>query len=368
MHSPYELLWAAPAVILAAIIIGWGAETAQIYISQGLALAILAWLQTLPEFAVEAVVAWEQRTDLMIANLTGSLRLLVGLGWPLIYFTNAFLGKHRTKQWPILKLSPHNGLEVLALILGTVYFFVIWLKKTLTVVDGVLLFSIYAYYLWRLSSMPKAEIEEEDDLPWISHRIIRMKPRGRWTAIVGLFLIGGVVLHFSAHPFLYALEALAVTAGISSFVFIQWCAPFVSEFPEKVTAFNWARTGKKAPLALLNMMSSNIVQWTVMAGMLPILYNISKGEIIAVHFDAHQLTEIILTVVQSLLAVMFMMDLEMNIKDASGLFVLWLAQFIRPEIREEIIWVYIAWIIFELMVLIRNKKATYALRSFGRSP
>jgi hypothetical protein len=114
------------------------------------------------------------------------------------------------------------------------------------------------------------------------------------------------------------------------------------------------------------MISSNIVQWTVMAGMLPILYNISKGEMVPVVFDAHQETEIILTVIQSLLAALFMMDLEMDRKDAFGLFVLWLVQFIFPHSREEIIWVYLLWIMIEIITLSRQKKLFYAIREFRR--
>src|SRR6187402_2403522 len=77
-------LWTFPAVLGSAILIAWAAEAAQFLISQGLALAILAWLQTLPEFAVEAVIAWEagrnpERSHLAIANLTGAIRLLLGL-------------------------------------------------------------------------------------------------------------------------------------------------------------------------------------------------------------------------------------------------------------------------------------------------
>src|SRR5213075_1334002 len=92
--SPLSALWTFPSILFSAFIIAWGAEAAQLLISQGLALAILAWLQTLPEFAVEAVIAWQAGKDmsqshLAIANFTGSLRLLVGLGWPMIYFVAA---------------------------------------------------------------------------------------------------------------------------------------------------------------------------------------------------------------------------------------------------------------------------------------
>ena len=84
--------WTFPSVLVSAMLIAWAAEAAQFLISQGLALAILAWLQTLPEFAVEAVIAHEAARDpakihLVTANFTGSLRLLTGVGWPLIYAT-----------------------------------------------------------------------------------------------------------------------------------------------------------------------------------------------------------------------------------------------------------------------------------------
>src|ERR1041384_6204637 len=92
--------WTFPSVLGSAMLIAWGAEAAQFLISQGLALAALAWLQTLPEFAVEAVIAWEagkdpQRAHLAIANLTGAIRLLVGLGWPMIYFVAAIYGRRQ---------------------------------------------------------------------------------------------------------------------------------------------------------------------------------------------------------------------------------------------------------------------------------
>ena len=63
-RAPRSVLWTAPAILLAAMLIAWAAESAQFFIAQGFALAILAWLQTLPEFAVEAVLAWKQQVPL----------------------------------------------------------------------------------------------------------------------------------------------------------------------------------------------------------------------------------------------------------------------------------------------------------------
>src|ERR1700704_2294709 len=109
--TPLSALWTFPSILVSAFVIAWGAEAAQFLISQGLALAILAWLQTLPEFAVEAVIAWNagrepERAHLAIANLTGAIRLLLGLGWPMIYFVFAIAGRRPgVKRLPPIKLE-----------------------------------------------------------------------------------------------------------------------------------------------------------------------------------------------------------------------------------------------------------------------
>src|SRR3979490_102808 len=73
-EGPWAVLGTAPAILAAAMLIAWAAESAQFFIAQGFALAILAWLQTLPEFAVEAVYAWRQDVPMLLAGLTGALR------------------------------------------------------------------------------------------------------------------------------------------------------------------------------------------------------------------------------------------------------------------------------------------------------
>ncbi len=365
MSAWQSILWAAPVVIVASILMGWAAETAQLYISQGLALAFLAWLQVSPEFAVEAVIAWEQKQSLMIANLTGSLRLLVGFGWPLIYFTKTFFSKE--KRWSKLCLNWVNGLEVLTLLLSTLYFGLIWLKGSLTIIDSFFLGAIYTLYLYELTKLPKGIKEEEADLPWVGKKISSMEKTRRWPSLLFLFVLSGFLLSISTRPFLLGLEALALTMGIPSFYFVQWCAPFVSEFPEKVTAFQWARTSKKAPMAMINMISSNIVQWTLMAGMIPIVLSLSKKEITPLIFSPLQLQEIGLTLMQSLLSLLFLMDLEINVWEALGLFSLWGFQFFYPSGREFAMILYGVGILAEVILLALKKKLFYALVEYRRN-
>jgi len=135
-------------------------------------------------------------------------------------------------------------------------------------------------------------------------------------------------LYFVAPPFLGSLKALAVGLGISTFVFVQWVAPFLSEFPEKVSAFNWARKVTGAPMALMNLVSSNINQWTMLAAMIPIAYAISAGHTGAITFDEHQRLEILLTLGQSLLGALLLANMRFSWWEAALLFSLWGLQFV----------------------------------------
>jgi cation:H+ antiporter len=364
-------IWTFPSIIFSALIIGWAAEAAQFVVCQGLALAILAWLQTLPEFAVEAVIAWEAGKDpekihLITANFTGSLRLLVGLAWPMVYFTAAVFRKPGQKGRRLIniKLDNEHAIEVMGLLPPLGYFVFILLKGTLTLFDSGVLIAMYCGYLFILQKLPPVCAEELEEAARIPRAIVKMKPVFRNLSIAGLFLVGGFWLYFVAHPFLYSMLALATLLGVSSFVFVQWVAPFLSEFPEKVTAFNWARTVKKAPMGLMNMVSSNINQWTVLVAMIPIVYSFSRGQVSVVHFDDHQRLEILLTMVQSFLGFLFLANLEFRWYEALGLFSLWFIQFIFPGWRGEITFVYIFWILVELLRAFTKEKKLKAFKQF----
>jgi len=352
-------LWTFPSMLLSAFLVAWGAEAAQFLISQGLALAILAWLQTLPEFAVEAVIAWDagrdpERAHLAIANLTGAIRLLLGLGWPMIYFVFAFSGQRRgdPHHTPI-KLQPEHAVEVIGLVPPLLYFGVIVWKQSISWIDAVVLLLLYVGYLLVLLRNPPHNVEELADASRVSQWAYRQRGWRRQAAIGALFGGGGLLLYVTAHPFLESMLAVAATLGISQFVLVQWVAPFLSEFPEKVSAFLWARRVTHAPMALMNMVSSNINQWTVLAAMIPLVYGYSHyhhtGTWSDFHFDAGQRLEIILTLLQTGLGLVLLANMEFDWFDATALFVLWVVQFLAPHLREEVSVAYALWIVI-LMV------------------
>ena len=369
--AAFSALWTFPAIVFAAMIIAWAAEAAQFFISQGMALAVLAWLQTLPEFAVEAVIAWEAGKDpekihLVTANFTGSLRLLVGLAWPMIYATAAFFYRRKNggSSGPLreIALEDEHSVEITGLLLPIIYFFIIYFKGTLTFIDSFVLSFFYFLYLFFLNKIPPKDAEEAEDLDYVPRKILEFKPFLRNISIAGLFLLGGGIIYFVAEPFFHSMLSLAITLGVSQFIFVQWVAPFLSEFPEKVSAFYWAKKITKAPMALMNMVSSNINQWTVLVAMIPFVYSLSRGEISSLVFDNHQRSEILLTIAQSLLGFVLLSNMKFSWYEAAGLFCLWLIQFVVPSIREEITWIYFSWIGLELLlVLLRRRR----LQSFN---
>jgi len=364
--SPQSLFWTAPAILLAAMLIAWAAESAQFFIAQGFALAILAWLQTMPEFAVEAVLAWKQNVPLLLANLTGALRLLTGVGWPMIYFTAAMFHRARYKK-PLreIALAEGHSIEITGLLPCMAYAAVVWWKASLNLWDAAVLIGIYVAYLLVLRRMPPEEAESIEDLEFIPRSIVTARKTVRTGAIAGLFVAGGLLIYFLAEPFLASLLAASTALGISNFVFVQWVAPFVSEFPEKVSAFYWARTIDRASMALMNMVSSNINQWTLLAAMLPIVFSMSVGAPSTIHFDGRQEIEILMTIGQQLLGTLFLINMRLRWWEAAALFLLWLVQFLLGSVHWSITFVYFAWSAVEVVLLLTGKHKPLAFQSFA---
>jgi cation:H+ antiporter len=363
----FAAVWTFPSVLFSAFVISWGAEAAQFFMSQGLALAILAWLQTLPEFAVEADIAWRQDVPNMLANFTGSLRLLVGLGWPMIFGVATVAHKRRTGRWlRAIEMDDEHAIQVVGLLVPILYFFVVWWKAHLNVWDGVVLTLLYLFYLFLLSRMPSRGEEDAAGLDWVPRKVLGLRKGVRGAAIAGLFVSGGLILYYVTHPFVDSLKALAFRAGIAEFVFIQWVAPFLSEFPEKVSAFKWAATVRRAPMALMNLVSSNINQWTVLAAMIPLVYSLSAGRLMAVPLDGTHRHEVLLTILQSLLGMILLVNMRYSAVEALVIFVLWFVQFVVPSLRVAMMWAYGALIVGGLVQVWTGSRRLRAFHAFAR--
>jgi cation:H+ antiporter len=369
--SPWAVLWTTPCILIASVLITWGAESAQFFVAQGFALAILAWMQTLPEFAVEAVLAWRQQTGLLLANLTGALRLLTGLAWPLIYLTAATVHRKRTGT-PLQKieLDPHHSIEIVGLICPLLYSVLIWWKASLHVYDACVLVVLYAGYLALVTKLPPQSREGVADLETVPRAIVLAGRRRRITSIAACFAAGGLLIYFTAEPFLGSLVAVAAAIGLPSFMVIQWFAPVVSEFPELASTFYFARREENASIGLMNIVSSNINQWTLLIAMLPVTLSLSRGRVSGIALDGQQQSELLLTIAQSCVGLTFLVNMEFEWWEALAMCALFAAQFVLPafigtSVRVWITGAFFVWVALAVIKIAAKGCRPKALLNFA---
>lgn len=369
--SPSSTVWTTLAILTASLLITWGAESAQFFVAQGFALAILALMQTLPEFAVEAVLAWKQQTSLLLANLTGALRLLTGLAWPLIYLTASVVYYRRERK--LLRgidLDQEHSVEVFGLGLPLFYILFVWWKGRLEIYDSIFLLALYIAYLVVLSRLAPEQHENIEELEFIPKKIVTAQPLVRNLAIFALFAAGGIIIYFTAEPFLGSLVALATAMGIPSFIVIQWLAPVISEFPELLSTFYFARQESEAAVALMNIASSNINQWTLLVAMLPVVLSMGHGSVTTLTFDSEQSVELLLTVSQSFVALVILINMRFSLWEAVLMFLLFCSQFVLGSFiggataKLWITYAFLAWTSIEFVRILVSRRTPEALSSF----
>lgn len=314
----------------AAFLLSWAAELAQLDIPQSLALAFLALIAVLPEYAVDIYFAWQAGKDptytaYATANMTGANRLLIGLGWATVVI--AFWLKTGKR---FVSLEKDQKTEVIALAIATLYSLVIPLKGTLSVVDAVFLLAIFAAYIVVASRAQVVEPELEGPPEMIAHFTTGV----RQTMTLLFFAYSGLTIFTAAEPFAEGLLASGRTLGIEEFLLVQWLAPLASESPEFIVAILFALRGNPQA-SLRTLVSSKVNQWTLLIGMLPLAYSASHGQIAPMQLDARQVEEILLTAAQSIFAVVVIANFTFTLFEAVALLVLFASQlfFVSPEVR-----------------------------------
>lgn len=322
----WQTLSAGLAIFGASFMLSWAAELAQFDIPQALALAFLALIAVLPEYAVDMYFAWmagkdPKYTAFATANMTGANRLLIGVGWATIVFT--FWLKTRQKA---VKLEPEHKVEVFYLGLATLYSFLIPFKGRLDLFDAVVFIAIFVLYMRRAAQA--AHVEPELEGP--TETIAAWGAGARRAMTLGFFVLSGYTIFIAAEPFAEGLLATGRRFGIEEFVLVQWLAPLASESPEFIVAILFAlRANPGASLGTL--ISSKINQWTLLIGMLPVVYAISLGRISPMHMDGRQVEELLLTAAQSVFAVAVLSNLSFAVGEALLLFLLFATQLLIPD-------------------------------------
>ncbi|WP_230981554.1 sodium:proton exchanger [Mycobacterium malmoense] len=321
------LLVFGAAVVAASFLLAWAAEAAQIDVSGGLAIAVLALVAVLPEYAVDLYYAYvsghnPDYTQYAAANMTGSNRLLMGLGWPVVVLVSIVVARKAGRGRAAgLALEPANRVELGFLLIAGVVAFVIPATGEIHLALGLTLLAWFGFYLYKIGH---GDVEEPD-LIGTAAALGELSDRSRRIAVVGLFAASGAVILLCAKPFADNLVAAGTELGIDRFLLVQWLAPLASEAPEFIIAIIFASRGK-GTAAIATLISSKVNQWTLLIGSLPVAHVLGGGGL-SLALDSRQVEEVLLTAAQTLMGVALILGLRFRRAAAWALLGLFVVQF-----------------------------------------
>jgi cation:H+ antiporter len=318
------------AVVSASFLLAWAAEAAQIDVSGGLAIAVLALIAVLPEYAVDLYYAYTaghnaEYTQYAAANMTGSNRLLMGIGWPVVVLVSLYVARkvsgRKGEHTKALLLDPGNRVELGFLLIAGIIAFIIPATGRIHLVLGVALLAWFGLYLYKLT---RGDVEEPE-LIGTAAAIGAMPARARRSTVITLFVVAAAVILVCAEPFANSLIGAGTELGIDKFLLVQWLAPLASEAPEFIIATIFAARGKGTQ-AIATLVSSKVNQWTLLMGSLPIAYMAGGGGT-ALVLDGRQIEEVLLTATQTMMGVALILALRFHRYTAWALLALFVVQF-----------------------------------------
>ncbi|MGC2938958.1 sodium:proton exchanger [Brevibacterium sp. FAM 24638] len=319
-----ELLTFGGAIVAAAFLLAWATEAAQKDISGALAIALLALIAVLPEYAVDLYYAFRSGSEpeylhFAAANMTGSNRLLLGFGWPLVVIIALLVARRISKRTkaPVqtsLRLGADSRMDIGFLIILGVLAFAIPVFGSIPIWFGIGLILIFGAYLWRAG---QAAGDDEEEFVGAAALIVSMSTKARRTTVIALFAVSAGIILLSAEPFAEALVASGESLGIDSYFLVQWLAPLASEAPEFVIAAMFAVRGMGAA-AIGTLIASKVNQWSLLVGSLPIAH-LAGGGGPGLPLDGRQIEEFTLTATQTILGVAIILALRFHWAPALGL-------------------------------------------------
>jgi cation:H+ antiporter len=349
-HAMEALLFGL-AVVSAAFMLAWAAEVIQLDISAGLALALLALIAVLPEYAVDFVFTWDagdtferlgncgdvdaenNPCSLALANMTGANQLLIGLGWSAVVLVAAWRIKRLHGEGQLDRLHGGTGkvfylerthaVEIAFLAIATVYGLTLPLRHTLGLIDAAVLVTIFGLYVVRIARAPA----EEPHLVGPASYIGAFTVARRRAAVAVLFVIAAGIILACAEHFAEALVETGTEYGVSEFLLVKWLAPLASEAPEFIVAllFAWRLNTNSALGALV---SSKVNQWTLLVGTLPIVFAISSASSHGLPLNTIQREELFVTAAQSVFAVAVLASRSISVREAQTLLGIFVVQFV----------------------------------------
>ncbi|AQL44462.1 sodium:calcium antiporter [Halorientalis sp. IM1011] len=356
-----EVALSGVAILGASFLLAWGAETAEKDVPRAFAIAVLAVLAVAPEYAVDALYAWNagaggataeacsalspaqvaaQETpiaaachdaNLAIANMTGANRILIGIGWAGIAaftvwrsFETRDPAVRNREGWlsDSVQLDEDIATEMTFLFLATAWAFAVPLGGGIDIIDTLFLVGLYAAYI---GLVLKSDVEHSEHTVGVPAYLQGWSLPWRPLTVIALFVYSGAMIFVAVEPFAHGLEVIGIQNGIPEFFMIQWVAPLASESPELIVVA--VLVNKARSTAGFNaLISSKLNQWTLLIGTIAVVYSIALGAVGTLPFDARQAAEIWITAGQSYFALALLVNFEISIREAVVLFALFISQ------------------------------------------
>src|SRR5262249_29160561 len=157
----------------------------------------------LPEYVVDVTFAAKagghprRYAPLALANMTGSNRLLIGIGWSLVVLLAAFRLRRAARANRYsgtvdteVRLDRPHAIEIAFLTIATLYSFTLAMKSRLALYDAAVLVAMYAWYAVRISRAPA----EEPDLVGPAQLVGALPTTRRRIAVAGLLGFSGLTV------------------------------------------------------------------------------------------------------------------------------------------------------------------------------
>jgi cation:H+ antiporter len=318
------------AVVAASFLLAWAAEAVQVDISGGLAIALLAFIAVLPEYAVDLYFAYTagsrpEYVHYAAANLLGANQLVLGFGWPVVALVGlrgvALRTGHPVRE---LILSPRRRTELAFVGVAGCLAFVMPASGEIHLALALVLLGVFGLYLRQVARQAVTEPE----LLGTAERLATLPRRRRRPLLAGTFVFAALAVLAAAEPFATAIIDTGAQLGVSKVLLVQWLAPLASEAPEFIVAILLARRGN-ADDGIGALLSSKVNQWTLLVGSIPLAYLVGGGPA-ALPLDSRQVAEVLLTATQTALGFAVLLRLRFHLYAAAVLLALFVGQFAVP--------------------------------------
>jgi cation:H+ antiporter len=330
------------SVLGASFLLAWGAETAEKDVPRAFAIAVLAVLAVAPEYAVDALYAWNagvyagtergiEAGNLAVANMTGANRILIGIGWAGIALFTVFrsgsgsdpaVEKRAGFLADVVTIDRDIALDIVFLLAATAWAFLVPLNGGIDILDMAVLVGLYVTYILIIL---RGDVDPAEEHVGVPAYLQTFPKRRRVATVLLLFAYSGLMIFTAVEPFAHGLEELGQDIGVPSFFMIQWIAPLASESPELIVVLYLVNKARSTA-GFNALISSKLNQWTLLIGTLVVVHSLALGRYGVLSFDAKQAAEIWITAAQSLFAIAVLVNFEISVREALMLLGLFLSQ------------------------------------------